>query len=77
MPRYYFNIPQGKYAGAPETALDFKDDNEALKEMTAVCSEIIGDVVRSCSIGSNWKIETLDETKKVLFRISLVMESGP
>jgi hypothetical protein len=34
MPRYYLKILHGMYAGAPETAFDFKDDNAACKEMT-------------------------------------------
>jgi hypothetical protein len=47
----------------------------ACVEMTAVCSDLIADVVRDCAPHSNWHIETLDEAKKALFRISLVAES--
>jgi hypothetical protein len=44
LPLYYFKISHGKYAGAPETALDFKDDNSACEGMTAVCSDFIADM---------------------------------
>jgi hypothetical protein len=75
LPFYYFKISHGKFAGAPETSLDFKDDTAACKEMTAVCSDFIADVVRDCVPHSNWHMETLDEAKKAIFRISLVAES--
>jgi hypothetical protein len=75
LPFYYFRIPHGKFAGAPETALDFKDDNAAREGMTAVCSDFIADVVRDCAPHFNWHMETLDEARKALFRISLVAES--
>jgi hypothetical protein len=75
MPRYYFNIPMGKYAGAADAAFVFNNDDEAWKEMTTICSDIIADVARDCAVTSSWRMETLDETKKALFRISLVAES--
>jgi hypothetical protein len=43
--------------------------------MTAVSSDFIADVVRDCAPHSNWHIETFDEARKALFRISLVAES--
>jgi hypothetical protein len=75
MPRYYFNISQGKYAGAPQVALDCEDDDAAWKEMTKVGGDLVADVVREFAQDTNWQIETLDEAKKVLFRISLLAES--
>jgi hypothetical protein len=74
LPSYYFKISHGKFSGAPETALDFKDDVTACEDMTAVCCDLIADVVRDCAPHSNWHMETLDEARKALFRISLVAE---
>jgi uncharacterized protein DUF6894 len=75
MPRYYFNISQGKYAGASQTALDFEDDDAAWKEMTQVGGDLVVDVMRNFAKKSHWQIEVLDEAKKALFRISLLTES--
>jgi hypothetical protein len=75
MPVYYFNIAHGIFSGAPETALDFKDDNAACAGMNAVCRDLIADVVRDCALHSNWHIETLDQARKAIFRISLVAET--
>jgi hypothetical protein len=77
LPFYYFKILHGKFAGAPEMALDFKDDDAACEEMTGVCCDFIADVVRDCRPHSNWYMETLDESRKAIFRISLVAETLP
>jgi hypothetical protein len=73
--RYYFNITQGKYAGAPQTALDLEDDDAAWKEMTQVGGDLVADVMRNFAQKAQWQIEVLDEAKKALFRISLLAES--
>jgi hypothetical protein len=75
MPRYYFKVPHGMFAGASDTALDFKDDHAAWKEMTTVFGDLVADVARSFAPDTNWQLETLDEAKKALFRISVVAES--
>jgi hypothetical protein len=75
MPCYYFNISQGKYAGAPLTAIDFEDDNEAWKAMTKVGGDLVADVLRDFAQNSNWQIETLDDAHKAIFRIRLVAET--
>jgi hypothetical protein len=75
MPIYYVKISQGLYGGTPETTIECKDDNEAWKDMTAVCGSLIADVARTCEPDCKWQMETQNEAKKAIFRISLVAES--
>ena len=75
MTRYYFRISHGKYAGTSDAAFDYKDHDEAWKEMTKVCGDLLGSIARNLGQNSDWHMELLDETKKPLFRIRLVTEA--
>jgi hypothetical protein len=74
MPRYYFRISHGTFAGTSEAAFDYKDDDEAWQEMTKVCGDLLGSVARAIKQNSEWHMELLDEAKAPLFRIRLLAE---
>jgi uncharacterized protein DUF6894 len=74
MPRYYLRVARGKYSGASDVAFSLPDDAAAWKEMTKVCSDLVGGVCWSFEQGSEWHMELLDEAKKPLFRIRLVAD---
>ncbi len=67
MPRYYFRIAHGNYSGTSDVAFDLRNDDEAWKEMTKVCADLVGGITRALK-------PTSDENKKSLFRIRLLAE---
>jgi hypothetical protein len=74
MPRYYFRISHGQYAGTSDSTFDYNDDDEAWSEMTKVCGDLLGSVARALKPGSDWHMELLDEANAPLFRIRLLAE---
>jgi hypothetical protein len=75
MPRYYFRIAHGHFSGMSDAALDLDNDEEAWKEMTRVCGDLVSGACRVLNQDSDWHMELLDEARKPLFRIRLVAES--
>jgi hypothetical protein len=76
LPRYYVRVPNGKYSGGSDDGVfEVNDDAAAWQEMVKVCGDVVGDVCRGLKEDSDWHLELLDETRKPLFRISLVAES--
>ena len=75
MPLYFFRISQGRYAGASDHPFEFADREAAWNEMKAVCANLLGGISRTLKLGSEWRMELLDEAKKPLFRIRLLGEA--
>ena len=76
MPRYYFRIPHGEYSGGNDLEGEFTDADLALTEMTKVCGDLVGGIVRKMNQNAEWQIELLDEAKRPVFRIALVAENA-
>jgi len=75
MPRYYFRIAHGHHSGISDATFDLNNDEEAWKEMTRVCGDLVGGACRVLTQDSDWHMELLDEARNPLFRIRLVAES--
>jgi hypothetical protein len=75
MPRYFFRIRNGRYTGASEQGTECADHNAAWKELTHVCSDMAGGILRRLAENSEWQMELLDESKRPVFRIRIVSES--
>ena len=75
MSLYFFRISQGRYSGAAEQPYEFANRESAWKELTAVCSDLIGGISRTLQQGTEWQMELLDESKQPVFRIRLVSEA--
>jgi hypothetical protein len=43
--------------------------------MTKVCGDLIGGISRNLKADAEWQMEVLDECKKPLFQIRLVVET--
>ena len=74
MPRYYFRISHGNYSGTSDVAFDLQNEDEAWREMTKVCADLVGGITRALKPNSDWQMELLDENKKALFRVRLLAE---
>lgn len=75
MSLYFFRISSGRYSGAADQPYEFEDRDAAWKEMTEVCANLLGSIVRNLRPNAKWSMELLDENKQPVFRISLVGET--
>jgi hypothetical protein len=49
--------------------------NAAWAEMTRVCGDLVGGIARKLKPQTEWRLELLDESRKPVFRISVVAET--
>ncbi|WP_426412345.1 DUF6894 family protein [Bradyrhizobium ganzhouense] len=75
MSLYFFRISTGRYSGAADQPYEFEDRDAAWNEMTEVCANLLGSIVRNMKPNAKWSMELLDENKEPVFRISLVGEA--
>lgn len=75
MPRYQFRISGGIHAGTCGEGFDLADGNAAWTELTWVCGDLVGGVVRNLEPNSEWYLELLDESRTPLFRIRVASET--
>ena len=75
MSLYFFRITHGKYAEAAEQPYECDSREAAWREMTAVCSNLVGSISRCLKQDDHWQMELLDEAKTPIFRIRLIGES--
>jgi hypothetical protein len=76
MPRFYFNV----YHKRPHTDTDGSElpsHKEAWVEATKSCGEMMRDLDGQLEIGPEWRMEVLDERRRVLFVIRFSAEMGP
>jgi len=74
MPLYSFRIGNPEHSGTSE-ACELVSRDEAWKELTKVCGDLIGEGCRNLKQNSEWSMELLDEADTPLFRIRLVAET--
>jgi hypothetical protein len=75
MPIFFFSVRNGEHGGVCNDGAEFTDRNAAWKEMTGVCSNMVGDVSRKLVENAEWQMELLDKSRKPVFRIRLVAET--
>ena len=75
MPLFYFRIGSGPYSGASNQAIELTDREAAWKELSGVCGDMIGSIVRHLQENAEWQMELLNESKEPIFRIRLIAES--
>jgi hypothetical protein len=75
MPVFFFSVRDADQGSLCDNRAEFPDRNAAWKQMTGICSEVIGDVSRKLVENAEWQMELLDETRKPAFRIRLIAET--
>jgi hypothetical protein len=75
MPIYFFSVRNGERTGVCNDGAEFPDRNAAWKEMTSVCSDVVGDVSEKLAENAEWQMELLDESRSPVFRIRLIAET--
>jgi hypothetical protein len=75
MPLYFFRIRNGRYSGASERGIELADRDEAWRELTRTCADMLSGICRKLGQNTQWEMELLDELKQPIFRISLASDS--
>ena len=74
MPLFSFRTDNGERVIASD-ACELAGRDEAWKELTRVCGDLIGEGCRNLKPNSRWSMELLDTVGTPLFRIRLVAET--
>jgi hypothetical protein len=75
MPIFFFSVRNGEHGGVCNDGAEIADRSAAWKEMTGVCSNMVGDVSRKLVENAEWQMELLDKSRKPVVRIRLVAET--
>ena len=74
MPLFSFRTENGERSSASDPC-ELASRDEAWKELTKVCSDLISEGCRNLKQDSQWSMELLDGADAPLFRIRLVAET--
>jgi uncharacterized protein DUF6894 len=73
MPSYLVRIQNGEHSSA--TAVDLPDDEAARQEVSAVCIDLMRDIIPSLKNGCECRLEVADQTGTILRVLRLTAES--
>jgi hypothetical protein len=74
MPRYSFNIVQGKFSKSSVTA-DYPDNDAAQLNALAMFGDLWRDISAGMKDHPEWRMEIEDEAGRMFFRLSFTAES--
>jgi hypothetical protein len=74
MPLFSFRTENGERSGASDPC-ELASRDEAWRELTRVCGDLVGDSCRNLKPNSEWRMVLLDGADAPLFRIRLVAET--
>lgn len=75
MPRFLFQVQQGKLPG-PFALEDVLSDHYAVRKAAlGMCADLAKDIVTGLTEDSEWRLDVLDESGKPVFRVRLLAES--
>jgi hypothetical protein len=75
MPRYFFNITQGKLPRKADEGMDLPNDEAAWEEATTACGEMIKELDGELKAGPEWRMEVTDETGAIVYRLRFSAEA--
>jgi hypothetical protein len=73
MPSYSVKIYHGEYSSTG--TVDLPDDDAARQEASAVCADLVRDIIPSLTAGREYRLEVADQTGTVLRVVRLTAES--
>ena len=77
MPRFFFQIADGRHVRPANEGIDLPDEDAAWREAITACGELIRGLDRDWKGGIEWRMNVTDETGAILFRLRFSAESGP
>ena len=76
MPRYYFNVYDGKVTLDPD-GMELSDTAQARRMAVRMAGQIFDDDAELVALGEDWHMEVVDETGLLLFRLDFVVTDAP
>jgi hypothetical protein len=74
MPRYFFNITQGKLPRPADEGMQLPNHEAAWEEATTTCGEMIKELDGKLKAGPEWRMEVTTESGAVLYRLRFSAE---
>jgi hypothetical protein len=74
MPRFIFQVQQGKFPEIPAIEDVLSDGYAARKAALGMCADLAKDIVSGLTQNSEWRLDVLDESGKPIFRLRLLAE---
>ena len=75
MPRFRFQVQQGKLPEIPCIEDVLSDNYAARKAALGMCADLAKDIVTGLTEDSEWRLDVLDESGKPVFRLRLLAEA--
>jgi hypothetical protein len=75
MPRFIFQVQQGKFPEPPAVEDTLCNSYAARKAALGIYSDLAKDIVNRLTDDSEWRLDVLDESGKPVFRLRLLAES--
>ena len=75
MPKYYFVFRQGDRISQRSDGIDFPDIGAVMMEATKSTGELLLELNRPVDVGSEWRMEVADETRRPFFSLRIIAES--
>jgi hypothetical protein len=75
MPRFIFQVQQGKFPEIPAIEDILYDSYAAREAALGICADLAKDIVNRLTDDSEWRLDMLDESGKPVFRLRLLAES--
>jgi hypothetical protein len=75
MPRFIFQVQQGKFPEIPAGEDILCDSYAARKAALGIYADLAKDIVNRLTDDSEWRLDVLDESGKPVFRLRLLAES--
>ena len=75
MPRFLFQVQQGKSPATPAIEEMLSDSDAARKAALDICADLAKDIVAGLTENSEWRLDVTDESGRPVFRLRLLAES--
>ncbi len=75
MPRFLFQVQQGKSPGILTVEDVLSDSFAARNAALGICADLAKDIVAGLTEDSEWRLDVRDESGKPVFRLRLIAES--
>jgi len=74
MPRFVFQVQQGRFPEIPAIEDILSDSYAARKAALGICADLAKDIVSGLKEDSEWRLDVLDQSGKPVFRLRLLAE---
>jgi hypothetical protein len=74
MPKYFFSVRLGEHTSQHDDGIEFPDLTAVQVEATKSTGEILRDLERALEVGSELRMEVVDEARRPIFILRVIAE---